>query len=120
MPVFMKSLVGNSNYPIRLVSPHSKDSLFSQHTSKNIKYSTLFISDKNSINYTEGDIVKVSSKNGSIYSQLFIDPSLRLNEAYIFMKWNNQQGNPNFLTENLVSDIGGQVAYYDTFINIAK
>lgn len=36
------------------------------------------------------------------------------------MQWSEKQGNPNFLTDNISSDIGGQVAYYDTFINISK
>lgn len=118
LPIFIKTLKGDDNYPIRLVSPHSKESLFSQHNLNESEFSQLFISPLNFNDYTEGDIVKVSSKNGSIYSQIFIDPSLKQNEAYIFMKWNNKQGNPNFLTDSLISDIGGQVAYYDTFINI--
>lgn len=118
LPLFIKTLKGDDNYPIRLVSPHSKESLFSQHNLNESEFSQIFISPLNFNNYTEGDIVKVSSKNGNIYSQIFIDSSLKLNEAYIFMKWHNKQGNPNFLTDNLTSDIGGQVAYYDTFINI--
>ena len=36
------------------------------------------------------------------------------------MQWSKKQGNPNFLTPSLSSDIGGQVAYYDTFVSIEK
>ncbi|MGL5356065.1 MAG: molybdopterin-dependent oxidoreductase [Cetobacterium sp.] len=120
MPLFIKALKGSSEYPMRLITPHSKDSLFNQHTKDLDKISVIFISRENSSGFEEGENVKVISKNGEIKSELRIDQELKKDEAYIFMRWNSRQGNPNFLTNNFVSDIGGQVAYHDTFINIKK
>ncbi|MGL5984241.1 MAG: molybdopterin-dependent oxidoreductase, partial [Cetobacterium sp.] len=120
MPKFMKSREGSNDYPIRLVTPHSNDSLFNQHNQKFETASHIYISVQNSSGLEEGDIVKVTSSNGVIESIVNIDKNLKKNEAYIFMKWNSVQGNPNYLTNSYASDIGGQVAYYDTFINIKK
>ena len=120
MPIFMKATKGCDEYPIRLVTPHCKDSLFNQHIGDINDISKIYISKENMKNLQEGDIVIVSSKNGSITSKVKIDNNLKKDEAYIFMQWSKKQGNPNFLTNSLSSDIGGQVAYYDTFINIRK
>lgn len=120
MSLFIKTLKGTSDFPIRLITPHSKDSLFNQHSKDLDEISVIFISKENSAGFEEGEKVKVISKNGEIKSELRVDQELKKDESYIFMKWNSKQGNPNFLTNNFVSDIGGQVAYYDTFINIKK
>ncbi|MGL5053447.1 MAG: molybdopterin-dependent oxidoreductase [Cetobacterium sp.] len=120
MPLFIKTLKGSSEYPIRLITPHSKDSLFTQHSGEFNNISTIFISKENSDGFEEREKIKISSINGEIESEIYIDNNLKKDEAYIFMQWNSKQGNPNFLTNNFISDIGGQVAYYDTFINIKK
>lgn len=120
MPIFMKATKGSDEYPIRLVTPHCKDSLFNQHVGDIDGISSIYLSVKNIENFQEGEIVIVSSQNGSILSQVKIDSNLKKDEAYIFMQWSKKQGNPNFLTNSLSSDIGGQVAYYDTFVNIRK
>ena len=120
MPIFMKAHKSSKEYPIRLVTPHAKNSLFNQHIGDAKEISQIFISNQNSEGLKEGEIVTVSSRNGSINSIVNIDLNLKKDEAYIFMQWSKAQGNPNFLTNSLSSDIGGQVAYYDTFINIKK
>ncbi|WP_047394748.1 molybdopterin-dependent oxidoreductase [Cetobacterium sp. ZOR0034] len=120
MPILMKASKNSSEYPIRLITPHAKNSLFNQHVGDIEDISQIFISHENSEKLEEGDIVLVSSKNGSIKSKIKFDFDLKKDEAYIFMQWSKAQGNPNFLTNSLASDIGGQVAYYDTFINIKK
>lgn len=120
MPIFIKATKGSKEYPIRLVTPHSKESLFNQHIGDSESISKIYISIENLSNLQEGDIVIVFSKKGSILSQLKVDSTLKKDEAYIFMQWSKKQGNPNFLTSSIPSDIGGQVAYYDTFINIKK
>ena len=120
MPIFLKATKGDELYPIRLVTPHCKNSLFNQHIGDIDDISKIYISSENLGEFKEGDTVVVSSKNGSIHSQLKIDNTLKKDEAYIFMQWSKKQGNPNFLTPSLSSDIGGQVAYYDTFVSIEK
>ncbi|MGL5639761.1 MAG: molybdopterin-dependent oxidoreductase [Cetobacterium sp.] len=120
MPIFTRSFKSSKEYPIRLVTPHAKNSLFNQHIGDIESISQIFISKGNSSDLEEGEIVLVSSPNGEIKSVVNIDLDLKKDEAYIFMQWSAKQGNPNFLTNSLSSDIGGQVAYYDTFINIKK
>ncbi|MGL4653971.1 molybdopterin-dependent oxidoreductase [Cetobacterium sp.] len=120
MPIFTRSFKNSKEYPIRLVTPHAKNSLFNQHIGDIESISQIFISKENSSDLEEGEIVLVSSPNGAIKSVVNIDSDLKKDEAYIFMQWSAKQGNPNFLTNSLSSDIGGQVAYYDTFINIKK
>ena len=120
MPIFKKATSGTDEYPIRLITPHSKDSLFNQHIGDINSINQIYISKHNLDIFKTGDKVLVKSKNGEILSEINIDLNLKKDEAYIFMKWSSKQGNPNFLTDSLISDIGGQVAYYDTFIKIEK
>ena len=120
MPIFIKATKGTKEFPIRLVTPHCKNSLFNQHVGDINDISKIYISKENLGNFKEGDIVTISSQNGSIESEIKIDKNLKKDEAYIFMQWSKKQGNPNFLTNSFSSDIGGQVAYYDTFISIKK
>lgn len=120
MAIFMEATKGDEKYPIRLITPHCRDSLFNQHVGDSDDISKIYISKENIESFQEGDTVTVSSQNGNILSQIKIDYNLKKDEAYIFMQWSKKQGNPNFLTSSLSSDIGGQVAYYDTFINISK
>lgn len=120
MPTFIKATQGNEEFPIRLVTPHCKESLFNQHVGDIESVSKIYISKSNLGDLEEGKIVTVTSKNGSIQSQVYLDNDLKKDEAYIFMQWSKKQGNPNFLTSSISSDIGGQVAYYDTFINVKK
>ncbi|MBM6861860.1 molybdopterin oxidoreductase, partial [Clostridium saudiense] len=66
------------------------------------------------------EIVKLKSKKGCIDVQVNIDESIGDNIAMMYIGWWEKHGNPNFITVSGISDIGGQVTYNDTFIEIEK
>ena len=66
------------------------------------------------------EVVKLKSETGFIEVQVNIDESIGNNIAMMYVGWWEKHGNPNFITVSGISDIGGQVTYNDTFIEIEK
>ena len=120
IPVYISSLKPNKEYPMRIINPHFKQSLFSQHMYHVEGFSKLYIGETNMKDLQEGDIVRVTSKYGSIRCSVYSDNTLPKDLVYMFSGWHHKHGNPNFLTFNGSSEMGGQTAFYDTFIKIDK
>lgn len=119
-PIYISPKSGLKEYTTRLLTPHPKNSLFSQHFRDIEGISKIYVSKKNMNNFIEGEKVQVVSKYGKIESEIYLDDTLKENTAYIFIGWHHRHGNPNFLTENGSSEMGGQINYCDTFIKILK
>ncbi|MGL4568345.1 MAG: molybdopterin-dependent oxidoreductase, partial [Fusobacteriaceae bacterium] len=109
-------------YPYRFLTPHYKNSLFSQHFMDVEGRSKLYVSWETlkKGNFQEGESVKISSDKGEIVCEIYPDSTLRENLVYMYVGWNHKHGNPNFITQNGSSEMGGQVTYNETFINIEK
>lgn len=118
MPEYIPSLKKTKKYPLRLISPHFKNSLFSQHYREHSGISRLYVGKNNLDGYIEGDKVRLSSKFGEISCTIHLDDTLKDSIVYMYAGWNHKHGNPNFLTYNGSSEMGGQVTYYDTFVRI--
>jgi len=120
LPEYIPSLKKTEDYPIRLITPHFKNSLFSQHYREHSGISRLYVGEGNLKGYREGDVVKLTSKYGGIECSIHLDKTLKDDLVYMYAGWNHKHGNPNFLTYNGSSEMGGQVSYYDTFVNISS
>lgn len=118
IPVYIPSLKKSEEFPLRLISPHFKNSLFSQHFREKEGLSRLYVGKENMRSHTEGERVTLTSKYGRIECTIHLDETLREDMVYMYAGWNHKHGNPNFLTYNGSSEMGGQVTYYDTFIKI--
>lgn len=107
---------------IRLLTNHSKETLFSQHMMDKDSISQVYINNKtaNKFLIIDKEVVKLKSETGFIEAQVNIDESIGNNIAMMYVGWWEKHGNPNFLTVSGISDIGGQVTYNDTFIEIEK
>ena len=68
----------------------------------------------------DNEIVNIKSENGSIKVRIIIDESIGDNIVMMYVGWWNKHGNPNTLTNSGISDIGGQITYNETFIDIEK
>lgn len=114
-----KSIKGNK---LRLITTHHKDSLFSQHYMDKKGISTAYINNKMAIirNIADDEIVCLQSENGKINVQIKIDDSVKDNVIQMYVGWWKKHGNPNFVTSSGVSDIGGQITYNETFVDIIK
>lgn len=117
MPVLSNNKL-DSVYPYRLLTPHGKDTLFGQHLLDYdgipIVFTSQSIADKNSLK--SGDIVIVKNDKASLDAKLQIQGNDEV--IYIYSGYRLRHGNPNILTSSKRSDLGGQVAYYETFVDI--
>lgn len=106
----------------RLLTNHNKDTLFSQHYMDKEGPSKLYINKNTakSINVVDKEIVMLKNKKGYIESEVNIDNSVGNNIVMMYVGWWEKHGNPNYITEDEISDLGGQVAYNETFIDIIK
>lgn len=110
----------NDKYPIRLLTTHYRDSLHSQGFLDNNNFSEIYLSDylmkKN--NFSEGDIVNVKSEFGQIKAIAILKKNMRNDIALIYQGNWHKNGSVNFLTPDIISDMGEQTAYYECFIDV--
>lgn len=118
IPVYIPSIKKSEEFPLRLISPHFKNSLFSQHYKERDGLSRLYVGVENMKSHRAGERITLSSKYGRIECTIHLDETLRGDIVYMYAGWNHKHGNPNFLTYNGSSEMGGQVTYYDTFVKI--
>ena len=74
----------------------------------------------NELELQENEIVSLKSKNGQIRVEIIIDDSINDYVVMMYVGWWEKHGNPNYLTNSGMSDIGGQITYNETFVNIIK
>ena len=121
LPTYLKS----KNHPknlLRLITVHAKDSLSSQHFIDKGGICEFFINENTckEFNITNKEIVILKTKNGKIKAKALIDNGIPNNVIKIYVGWWEKHGNPNILTSSNISDIGGQITYNDSFVEIKK
>lgn len=107
---------------LRLLTNHGRDSLSSQHFMDDDGIAIAYINEKESkrSNINNNEIIYLKSENGQIKVKINIDKSIGDNIIMMFVGWWERHGNPNFLTNSGISDIGGQITYNETFVEIIK
>ena len=106
----------------RLLTNHGKDSLSSQHFMDEGSIAKAYINSRmaNKLELQVNEIASLKSKDGEIRVQIVIDDSISDYVVMMYVGWWKKHGNPNYLTNSGISDIGGQVTYNETFVNIIK
>lgn len=119
MPTFIRS---KKEGKFRLLTNHNKDSLASQQFINKKGISKAYINEKMAINLNieNGEIVSLCSKDIKIQVEINIDNSISNNIVMMYAGWWKKHGNPNYLTVSDISDMGGQITYNETFIDIIK
>lgn len=107
---------------LRLLTNHGRDSLSSQHFMDDDGIAIAYINEKEAkrSNINNDEIIYLKSENGQIKVKINIDKSIGDNIIMMFVGWWERHGNPNFLTNSGISDIGGQITYNETFVEIIK
>ena len=107
---------------LRLLTNHWRDSLSSQHFMDDDGIAIAYINEKEAkrFNINNNEIIYLKSENGQIKVKINIDKSIGDNIVMMFVGWWERHGNPNFLTNSGISDIGGQITYNETFVEIIK
>lgn len=105
-----------------LLTNHTRDSLSSQHMMDKEGIAIAYINENmaKSLNLNNDEIVTLKSKKGEITVKLNIDNIVSDYIVLMYVGWWTKHGNPNYLTESGISDIGGQVTYNETKVKIIK
>ena len=105
-----------------LLTNHTRDSLSSQHMMDKDGIAIAYINENmaKALKLNNNEIVTLKSKKGEITVKLNIDNIVSDNIVLMYVGWWTKHGNPNYLTESGISDIGGQVTYNETKVKIIK
>lgn len=118
-PIYAKSMPQGH---IRLLSSHPKNSIFSQHYLDVDGMAKAFVNACLAAEHKiiEGEKVILKSNQGEIEVQIEISASVPDHTVHMYTGWWKKHGNPNFLTAINSSEMGGQLAYNETFIEIVR
>ncbi|WP_195430585.1 molybdopterin-dependent oxidoreductase [Clostridium sp. D46t1_190503_E9] len=110
----------NNKLSFKLLTNHSRDTLSSQHMMDEEGISIAYINEDmaNKISFNEDKIVTLKNNNGEIRVKLKIDNIVSDYVILMYVGWWTKHGNPNYLTDSGISDIGGQVTYNETEVEI--
>lgn len=105
---------------LRLLTNHSRDSLFSQHYMDKDDMAEVYINSKEAKEkgLKDEELVYMKSSKGEIRVRLKIDDNISDGIAMMYVGWWRKHGNPNWIIESGISDIGGQVTYNETFVKL--
>ena len=122
LPMYIPIKDKDEGYPLRLLTPHPKNSLHSQHFAFKDDKPTAYINQKtlSKEGFADKKLVKIQSKLGEIEVHLSINNDIGDNTIMIYEGWWHKSGSVNFLTSDEVSDIGNQSAYYECFCRIIE
>ncbi|MBB6217130.1 anaerobic selenocysteine-containing dehydrogenase [Anaerosolibacter carboniphilus] len=122
LPTYIPALEGGREFPLRLLTPHCKKSLHSQHFVFISEVPVVYLNKKTFVsNHLEmSGLVKIESKQGILIAKPEIDESVGDEILMIYEGWWHKSGSVNFLTEDIISDIGEQAAIYDCFCKISN
>ena len=122
--VFDKELGDTENKEgrFRLLTNHGQESLFSQHYMDKEDIAEVHINSKmcRENSFEDGELIYMKTPKGKIEVKVKIDDNISDNIAMMYVGWWKKHGNPNWIIESGISDIGGQVTYNDNFIELVK
>lgn len=106
----------------KLLTNHTNESLSSQHMMDKEGISIAYINENmaRQFNISDEEIVILKNKNGEIKVKIKIDNKVSDFIILMYVGWWTKHGNPNYLTNSDISDIGGQVAYNETNVDLIK
>lgn len=107
---------------LRLLTTHSKDTLFSQHFMDKTGASIAYLNEKMAQEraFTDGEMAWLSTAKGKIQVQLQIDNAVCDDVVRMDVGWWKKHGNPNWILDSGISDIGGQVTYHENEVILHK
>lgn len=119
---YNKEKYKENNNTFRILTTHSRESLFSQHYMDKEEKADAYINSKMAEKYGfgDGELIYIESPKGKIQVKLKIDDSIGDDIVMMYAGWWKKHGNPNMIIDSGISDIGGQVTYNETFVRLIK
>jgi len=120
LPGFSAPLSPPSRYPLRLLTPHHRDSMHSQHFAFTESTPKAFLPPGvlQAAGLSPGDSARLVSERGSLKVTVHADSDLPGDTVVVHQGWWHRSGSVNMLTADRISDIGEQAAYYDSFCRL--
>ena len=118
---YIQPKTANLDYPLRLLTPHRRASMHSQHFAfiDDIPEAVVRPETLRDFNLTKGARAKVWSEKGEIIVKISSDQCAAADAVTIDQGWWHKSGSVNKLTSDHISEMGEQAAYYECFVNIA-
>ncbi len=122
LPAYRTPVFPPAGFPLRLLTCHSKESMHSQGFAFVDERPAAGVNEKtaSAFDLRPDHDVMVRTKNGRLKAVLKIDNSICDQAVFVFQGFWHKSGAVNFLTEDGVSDMGRQAAFYDTFCTLEK
>ena len=122
LPSFIEPSCGNKQFPLRLLTCHTIDSMHSQGFAFNNEVPTVYVNRKTAQEFAveKETFLFVKGEKAKIKAKLCIDSAICDGAAFIYQGFWRKSGAVNLLTEPVTSDMGRQAAYYDSFCTLEK
>ena len=119
---YNKEKYKENNNTFRILTTHSRESLFSQHYMDKEEKADAYINSSmaEKCGFNDGEHIYIESSKGKIQVKLKIDDSIGDDIVMMYAGWWKKHGNPNMIIDSGISDIGGQVTYNETFVRLIK
>jgi anaerobic selenocysteine-containing dehydrogenase len=118
---YIEAAAGSPDYPLRLITPHRRDAMHSQHFAfiEDIPEAVVRPETLEAFRLTDGKRARVSSERGTLLVKIRCDSGAAANALTIEQGWWHRSGSVNVLTPDRISEMGEQAAYYDCFVHVA-
>ncbi len=120
LPTYIATLAAPPAFPLRLLTPHHAHSLHSQHFA--FRYdrpvASIHPDEAEPLKLSSGQAILVISPQGQIQATLVLDPGVAPGILKIDQGWWHQSGSVNQLTNDTLSDMGENAAYFESFCRI--
>jgi anaerobic selenocysteine-containing dehydrogenase len=122
LPAFMEPLKGSERLPLRLLTCHTIDSMHSQGFAFTSEMPKVYVNPKTAqkLFVQKESYVFVIGECSKLKVKLCMDDAICDDTAFIYQGRWYKSGAVNYLTKSVISDMGEQVAYYDSFCTIKK
>ena len=134
LPVYVEEMQAPSNYPYRLLTPHSKFNINSQfqnldwmediHNEPTVEIHPDLANEKG---IKDGDLLKVENDIGYVQAPAKITRTIRPNELVMYQGWfKNHDYNVNYTVKAIPADMGAKatgmpgISFHDNFVTITK
>jgi anaerobic selenocysteine-containing dehydrogenase len=120
LPVYCPPAVAPPDYPLRLLTTHFRQSMHSQHFMDRRDRPRVYLHPDEAARLgVAADMpVRIESPRGAVSATAAVTPRVPSGVVQIYQGWWRHSGAVNTLTEDAMSTMGANAAYFETFCRI--
>jgi anaerobic selenocysteine-containing dehydrogenase len=121
LPVFIPPAGAQASYPLRLLTTHYRHALHSQHFMDQHDRPEAYLHPDEAVRVgiASGAPMRLATPRGSLVVTAVLTPRIPPGVVQIYQGWWRHSGVVNTLTDDQMSDMGDNAAYFETFCRIA-